>query len=155
MESGMQSYANGGNGGACFSVDIPVRFAHCDAAGIVFYPRYYEMMNGVVEDWCAQGLGISFRELHLQQGLGFPAVRIQTEFTAPSELGDLLYAELSVLRIGNASLTVAIRLFGPQRELRVAAELVLVMMDLGRRRAVAIPAALRERMAGFCSGQHC
>ena len=137
--------------GTCFAVDIPVRFAHCDTAGIVFYPRYFEMMNAVVEDWCAQGLGTSFRALHLEQGMGLPTVRIHTEFTAPSQLGDLLRAQLSVTRLGGSSVTVAIRLLGPEGEPRVAAELVLVMMDLARRRAVPIPAPLRERMARFCS----
>jgi 4-hydroxybenzoyl-CoA thioesterase len=29
--------------------EVLVRFAHCDPAGIVFYARYFEMINGVVE----------------------------------------------------------------------------------------------------------
>jgi 4-hydroxybenzoyl-CoA thioesterase len=69
-----------------FVAEIPVRFAHCDTAGIVFYPRYFEMFSGVVEDWCADGLGVSFRELHLEQGLGLPTVHIETDFAAPSQL---------------------------------------------------------------------
>ena len=38
---------------------LPIRFRHCDAAGIVFYPRYFEMMNDLVEDWFAElGMGL-------------------------------------------------------------------------------------------------
>ena len=44
-------------------VPIDIRFTHCDPAGIVFYPRYFELINGVVEDCCAQGLGMSFHEM--------------------------------------------------------------------------------------------
>ena len=33
-----------------------VRFGHCDPAGIVFYPRYFEMLNALVEDWISEGL---------------------------------------------------------------------------------------------------
>jgi 4-hydroxybenzoyl-CoA thioesterase len=136
---------------APFVVEIPVRFAHCDTAGIVFYPRYFEMFNNVVEDWCAQGLGVSFRELHLEQRLGLPAVHIDTDFAAPSQLGDLLRAELSVQKLGGASLTISIRLLGPQGEERVKSQLILVMMDLQRRRAVPIPEQLRERISAYCT----
>ena len=34
-----------------------IRFSHCDPAGIGFYPRYVELVNEVVEDWCNDGLG--------------------------------------------------------------------------------------------------
>ena len=31
-----------------FIAQRKVRFQHCDPAGIVFYPRYFEMLNSVV-----------------------------------------------------------------------------------------------------------
>ena len=37
--------------------EVLVRFAHCDPAGIVFYARYFEMINGVVEDWVREEPG--------------------------------------------------------------------------------------------------
>jgi 4-hydroxybenzoyl-CoA thioesterase len=133
----------------CFSTCIPVRFADCDPAGIVFYPRYFEMMNGVVEDWCAQALGISFRELHLRDGLGLPTVRLESDFIAPSELGELLQAQLTVQKVGGASLHVSIVLLGPQGDERVRASLVLVMMNLSERRAVPLTKAIREHALSF------
>ncbi|HYD82141.1 MAG TPA: thioesterase family protein [Paucimonas sp.] len=132
-----------------FSVDIPVRFGDCDPAGIVFYPRYFEMFNGVVEDWCARELGLSFREMHLRHGMGLPTVHLETDFTAPSELGETLRAELAVEKIGGASLLVAIRLLGPQGGERVRAKIVLVAMNLRERRAMPIPQPMRERAAAF------
>ena len=35
--------------GKIFERNKRVRFAHCDPAGIVFYPRYFEMLNELVE----------------------------------------------------------------------------------------------------------
>jgi 4-hydroxybenzoyl-CoA thioesterase len=32
-----------------FSINQKVLFKHCDPAGIVFYPRYFEMINDCVE----------------------------------------------------------------------------------------------------------
>ena len=33
------------------SLALPIRFRHCDPAGIVFYPRFIEMAHSVVEDF--------------------------------------------------------------------------------------------------------
>ena len=132
-----------------FTTEVTVRFGDCDPAGIVFYPRYFEMFNNLVEDWCAQGLGMSFRELHLQRGLGLPTVHVETSFVAPSELGEVLHAQLRVQKIGGASVTLRVRLAGPAGEDRVRASLVLALMDLKERRAVPIPEPLRARIAAF------
>lgn len=132
-----------------FARDVTVRFGDCDPAGIVFYPRYFEMINNLVEDWCAQALGMSFREMHLERDLGLPTVHVETSFVAPSELGEVLRAELRVLKIGGASITLQVRLAGPAGEDRVRASLVLALMNLKERRAVPIPESLRARIAAF------
>lgn len=132
-----------------FAREVLVRFGDCDPAGIVFYPRYFEMFNNMVEDWCAHGLGTSFRELHQKRGLGLPTISIQTDFVAPSRLGDMLRAELQVEKLGGASLTVAIRLMGEDGAVRVRASLVLVLMELNTMRATRIPDAMRARIAQF------
>ena len=46
-----------------FTTERRVRFADCDAAGIVFFPRYFEMLNALVEDWFTQGLGVDYAQL--------------------------------------------------------------------------------------------
>ena len=44
---------------SAFQREILVRFGHCDAAGWVFYPRYFEMISDFVEDWFEDGLAAS------------------------------------------------------------------------------------------------
>ena len=56
-----------------FTVRKAIRFQHCDPAGIVFYPRYFVLMNEVVEDWFDNGLGIDFGEFHARDRLGVDA----------------------------------------------------------------------------------
>ena len=136
-----------------FVREVVVRFGDCDPAGIVFYPRYFEMFNNLVEDWCAAGLGTSFRELHQVRGLGLPTVSIQTDFVAPSRLGDLLRAELSVIEIGGASITVSIGLLGEDGAKRVRANLVLVLMDLKAMRATRMASGMRARIAAFAPAE--
>lgn len=137
------------HGGEVFCRQIPVRFGNCDPAGIVFYPRYFEMFNGVVEDWCAQELGISFRDMHLAQHWGLPTVHLETDFIAPSELGELLQACLQVEKTGRCSLHVAMRLLGPDGTERVRAKLVLAAMDLRERRAIPLPPHVAQQAARF------
>lgn len=132
-----------------FSTPISIRFAHCDPAGIVFYPRYFELINGVVEDWCAQGLGMSFHEMHMVQGIGLPTVHIETDFVKISRMGDELIAELRVLKLGRASLTVEIIMKDAQNDLRLKAQLVLVLAKVDEQRAIALPTNLREKMQGY------
>lgn len=134
-----------------FAMRIPVRFADCDPAGIVFYPRYFEMFNSVVEDWCAAGLGLSFRQLHVERRLGFPTVHIETDFVAPSMLGDVLRAELAVQEMGRTSVTLTIMLSSLEGEIRVCGRLILALIDLESKRAVPIPERMRARMASFLS----
>lgn len=133
-----------------FTTDLPIRFAHCDPAGIVFYPRYFEMMNGVVEDWCAQGLACSFHEMHIKRGIGLPTVHLETEFIKPAELGESLLAELVVTKLGKTSVELEICFSGQQQDMRLKAKLVLVMMDLKLRKAAAIPDELRTAMQKYC-----
>jgi len=132
-----------------FKAELPIRFAHCDPAGIVFYPRYFEMLNGVVEDWCAQGLGCSFHEMHIERGIGLPTVHLETDFLKPAQLGETLLAELTVLKLGNTSVEIQVCFCGRQQDMRLKARLVLVMMDLKLRQAIAIPDELRAAMLHY------
>ena len=40
-----------------------VRFQHVDYAGIVFYPRFLEMLNCLVEDWFEEALDRPFSKM--------------------------------------------------------------------------------------------
>jgi len=132
-----------------FIVPIQVRFAHCDPAGIVFYPRYFEFFNTVVEDWCEHGLGSSFREMHMQLGYGLPTVHVECSFLKPSELGETLQAQLSVNKIGNTSLHLEINLFGADAVQRVATKMVVVLMDMKTRKAIPLPEQLRQKIQPY------
>ena len=79
-----------------------VLFKHCDPAGIVFYPRYFEMINDCVEAFFDKRLGVPFETLHKDGGA--PTARIETRFKAPSRHGDHLEIHLCPTRIGRSSL---------------------------------------------------
>ena len=89
-----------------FSMEQKVLFKHCDPAGIVFYPRYFEMMNDLVEAFFDRALGAPFEELHRTHAV--PTVAIQATFHAPSRHGDRLELTAAPTRIGGASMDMAL-----------------------------------------------
>jgi 4-hydroxybenzoyl-CoA thioesterase len=131
-----------------FETEIPIRFAHVDAAGIVFYPRYFEMLNQVVEEWFEAELGTSFRTLHDDDDSGVPMVHVETDFLRPSRLGDRVRFALSVERLGRSriELRVVARCGGEER---LTARLVLAYVGRAPFRSQPIPDALRARMQRF------
>lgn len=83
---------------------IRIEFNHCDPAGIVFYPRYFEMTNSVCENFFREAVGYSYHAM-MEAGIGVPTARVETDFRAPSRLGDVLDWELVVERVGGSSVT--------------------------------------------------
>jgi 4-hydroxybenzoyl-CoA thioesterase len=128
-----------------YHAEIRVRFAHCDPAGIVFYPRYVEMFNNLVEDWCREA-GIPFAEIRGGRGMGLPTVHLDVDFLAPSRMGEVLSATLTVRAVGASSLTLDVVLRGPDGADRVRGSLVLVLVDAESGRPIAIPDEVRAKL---------
>jgi 4-hydroxybenzoyl-CoA thioesterase len=116
-----------------FTTQRKVRFQHCDPAGIVFYPRYFEMINSVVEDWFEEVVHHDFNQLHVESGTGVPTAAIDTQFHAPSRLGELLTFELNVEAIGHSSLSLQIVAYcGEQKRLTSCSTLVYINLSNGK-----------------------
>ncbi|HQY42632.1 MAG TPA: thioesterase family protein [Paracoccaceae bacterium] len=123
---------------------IPVEFNHCDPAGIVFYPRYFEMTNSVTENFFADVVGRSYAQMTMRDHNGVPTVKIEAEFRAPSRLGDRLDFTLDVVRLGSSSVTLQIAARSGE-ELRMEVRLTLVWIT-PEGRAAPWPADMRARM---------
>ncbi len=126
----------------------PIRFHHCDPAGIVFYPQYFVLFNELVEDWFNEGLGVDFARFHTEDRHGIPMAHIECDFLAPSKVGEVLRFCLAVKKIGGSSLTLAVEA-SPAHETRVRATLIVVQASLDTRRAVPFSAEFRAKLARF------
>ena len=125
--------------------EVLVRFAHCDPAGIVFYPRYFEMISGVVEDWFDDALEANFATLLFDRNLTTPTVHFNVDFLARSMMGDRLTFELVVTRFGNSSFDLAITA-SCRGETRMQIKQTLLFTDADAKKARPVPADLRMRM---------
>ncbi|OXR50136.1 4-hydroxybenzoyl-CoA thioesterase [Pusillimonas sp. T2] len=118
---------------------IEIGFKHCDPAGIVFYPRYAEMLHDTVEHWFNHGLKIGFNYLHTTRNMGIPMVNLQVDFRIPSRLGDILDSRLVVKKLGRSSMQMLVRICGPDNDVRVEGRLTVVFASLGKISSVEIP----------------
>jgi 4-hydroxybenzoyl-CoA thioesterase len=131
-----------------FSAQRTVRFSDCDPAGIVFFPQYLVMLNGLVEQWFDEGLRVPYADLVGRRRTGLPTVRLEVDFTAVSRHGDELTLSTRVLQFGRSSLTLLSSFHGGDT-LRLRARQVLVCTSLEDHRPQALPADVRTALIPY------
>jgi 4-hydroxybenzoyl-CoA thioesterase len=134
--------------GEVFEVEETVRFAHCDPAGIVFFPQYLVMLNTLHERWFGEALDVPYAHYIGERRLGLPTVRLECDFTAISRLGDRLRQRLAVAKLGRASLELAVE-YDCEGELRARFRQVLVCTSLVTHKSCPLPEDLRSAMQRF------
>lgn len=122
-----------------------VRFAHCDTAGIAYYPRLLELADGAVEDWTEAVLGVSRAVMHGELGFGLPTVEIVSRFTAPCRMGEGLIFDIAVADVGRRSVRLRIEATASGVP-RFAIDQTLALMALRTARSVSWPTEWRARL---------
>ncbi len=126
---------------AVFTAQRWVRFSDCDPAGMVFYPHYFVMLNGLVEDWFTHALRVDYATLLGPRSIGLPMVSMQCDFNKPSRMGESITFHLRLLRQGSRSLTLSVHCTGtlPPQSLRWSAQFVMVTTSLAHEGSIPIP----------------
>lgn len=122
-----------------------LRFGHCDPAGIAFYPRYFELCDGVIEDWTQEVIGVSRRVLHLDMRMAIPTVDLKAEFSAVSRLGDQLDFRLDVHKVGRASVEMSVEV-SCEGERRFGVHYRQVLVNMDQTKSTPWPAEWRARL---------
>jgi 4-hydroxybenzoyl-CoA thioesterase len=162
-----------------FTTTKPIRFNHCDPAGIVFYPRYYGLLHEAQEDWLAH-MGFPEHTL-IAGGHGVPIVNMQTDFLGMSRFGDVVQIDVDLWKLGNSSIGMRYCLYSnevneygyklakssqnaelmavsaasaqptkpPQRQVRLKAKSVVVFSTVPSGKATRIPDNLRAAMQPY------
>ena len=133
---------------AAFTRSVPIRFSHCDPAGIVYFPHYFNMFNGLIEDWYTEELGYNYAEIIMGSQFGFPFVHIECDFKVPSRMGDVIDLTLLVEHVGRSSLGIAIVCHRDGVE-RLRARMVTAMMSITTRKPGSLPQPLREAIEDY------
>lgn len=90
---------------------VRIEWGDCDPAGIIFYPRYFEIFDASTAALFERVLGMSkFKQLKQFDFAGYPLVRTRAKFIRPTRFGDDVTVETAVTLGGRASFEVAHRL---------------------------------------------
>ncbi len=129
-----------------------IRFRHCDPAGIVFYPRYLEIVNDTVEDWF-DTMGFPFHEMKIRFGAGVPTVNLNIRFSSPCRQADKLRLELVCNRIGDSSIDISIHASNTGRPV-FEAKVVLCFTTVGERvEKLSIPEEIRRQLLQYTGSE--
>jgi 4-hydroxybenzoyl-CoA thioesterase len=129
-----------------FRLERPIRFSHCDPAGVLYFPHVFDFVNAAMEDWFAQRLGLPFHVLHLEQRRGNPVVRSRCEFVTPCRFGETLALDLEPVAVGRSSIETRLTgTVGGAPRFRVRHKTAMISMETMR--AVELPEGLRARAA--------
>lgn len=109
-----------------------IRFQHIDFAGIVFYPRFLEMLNCLVEDWFEEALNRPFSKMHETNGI--PTVDLKVQFKNPARLGEILTKKLWVKNLGGASILCGFQFINEQEKSVLEGEVTLVNVHIAEDR---------------------
>ena len=88
-----------------FRAPIKVRFADIDHAGIVYYPHFMHYFHLAMEEFFPAILGIDYSAVMHERNCAFPTVHVECDFKRRMEYGNQIDIEVSILKIGQSSIT--------------------------------------------------
>lgn len=121
-----------------------IQFAHCDPAGIVFYPRFFDICLDVKEEFM-EHVGFAHHHSINTLKVGWPIVRLETDFKKPCRYADHIEVDINLWRLGDASMGLQYRFRGDDGE-RLLVRSVIVRMSLETGKPLIMPP---EMKAGF------
>ena len=129
---------------------IRIEWGDCDPAGIVFYPRYFEMFETCISTLFERATGLTkFQMLRTYEFSGYPVVQARAQFLASAKYGDDVIAETSISEFRRSS-------FDVRHRLRKAEKLAVECLETrvwtfkdadGRIKGVPIPEEIRAKFA--------
>jgi acyl-CoA thioesterase FadM len=131
-----------------WSAPRTVRFSDCDPAGIVYTPRFIDMVNGVIEDFFNEELQINYYEMIGAKRVGLGYASVDTDFFKPSFMGDRLTFTPIVVHIGRSSAIFLVHCHRGADEI-MRCRLVMVTTSLNTNAAISMPIELREALVAY------
>jgi 4-hydroxybenzoyl-CoA thioesterase len=130
---------------------VRIEWGDCDPAGIIYYPRYFEIFDASTAALIERALGMRKRDyLKAYDFAGHPLVNAQSRFLIPTRFGDEVTVETAVTALRRSSFDVRHRVY---KDGELAAEgletRVWVQGDPGRgtMQAKPMPQAVIEHLA--------
>lgn len=138
---------------------LTVYWGHCDPAGIVYFPRFFDMFHEAMESWFTVCLQAPYDDVIVRRKVGFPSVHTEADFKKPTAFGESIVIELRLEALGRSSMRLAYTIRGADdpSDVRGTGATVCAVMDLdpeseSYRRSMPLPDDLRAAMQAFKDG---
>jgi len=125
-----------------------VRFSDCDPAGIVYTPRFIDMVNGAIEDFFLQRLRVDYHALLVKHQIGLGYKSVDTDFFLPALMGDRLSFTVLVEHIGRTSVIYSLHCVRETTEI-MRCRLVQVTTSLNTHVPINIPTPLKDALVAY------
>lgn len=125
-----------------FRTTLRVRFGDEDHARIAYFPRIIHFFHCAFEDFFDHQ-GHPYRRVLDEDGFGWPAVHLETDFHSPIRFGDDLDIDVSVAELGTKSATFVYEASVAGRQ-AASARITVACIDMKTFRGVPIPDVFRE-----------
>lgn len=88
-----------------------IEWGECDPAGIVFYPRYFQMFDHSTTMLISAASGLTkFKLIETYDFVGYPMVDTRATFSIPTKFGDEIVIESTFSKLGTSSFDVLHRI---------------------------------------------
>lgn len=128
-------------------LETKIRLQHTDAAGVVFFARYFELAHEAYEH-LLDGIGQAFPADLGGAPILFPIVHASSDYRAMLRLGDALRIEVTVDEVKSRSFALAYRFVNPAGEDAATLRTVHVAVDKATGRPTQLPADLADALRG-------
>ena len=127
-----------------FTTQQTVRFGDVDPAGIVYYPKIFDLVHQAFEDVWDVHVGKRYYHLMHEQRLGFPLVHSEVDFVSPMRFGDRPVVRVTCGKLGESSMEMHY-VFEVDGRRCVDARMTVVCVELASLEPTPIPAEYRSR----------
>lgn len=131
-----------------WSCKVTIRHGHCDPAGIVYTPKFFDLFNQAIEAWFIEALGIDYYHVIGERRTGLGYVTASADFFEPCVMGDNLEIFLRVARVGTKSYTLMLHAMRDGKE-ALRGHFTTVTTTLDGHKSIAIPADIKAAIVAY------
>lgn len=124
---------------------MTVHFGDCDPAGVIFYPRAFELAHVAVEEFIRKKLEAEDAWFASPKHT-FPVRRAEADFLGPMRPGADFHVSVSVEGIGTTSVTLAVKFADSAGTAVLCVRTIHVAVDRVSGKATSIPAEIRRKL---------
>ncbi len=131
-----------------WSVYRDIRFSDCDPAGIVYTPRFIDIVNGTIEELFLKELRIDYHAMIQRDRVGLGYASVDTDFFRPALMGDRVSLTPLVASVGRSSIVWNVHCVREITEI-MRCRLVMVTTSLDTHQPISIPASLKTALLSY------